>query len=60
MPLDILDIISVRAIPVPNLGCDAITLLRHGLVLIDSGLPPERVARVVDHVLSEAAAHLVA
>lgn len=56
--MPILDLIGVRPVWIEDLGADAITLLDQGLVLIDDALPPERIVRVVDHVL--AAALLVA
>lgn len=56
----LLDIIGLRAIFVDDLGRDAVLYLEDGWVLIDSGLCPEAVESIVDQVLAQAAAALVA
>jgi hypothetical protein len=56
----LLDLLDIRPVWVDDLGMDALVLLAQKMVLIDSGLCPDRVARVVDHVLAAAAARLAA
>ena len=59
-PTPLLDLLGVRPIWVDDLGMDALVLLAQKMVLIDSGLCPDRVERVVDHVLAAATARLTA
>lgn len=56
----LLDVIGLRAIYVDALGRDAVLYLEDGFVLIDSSLCPEAVESIVDQVLAQAAAALVA
>jgi len=56
----LLDIVGVRMIRVPDLGMDALILLRRGLVLVDDALDEDATTSVVDQVISAAAASLTA
>ena len=56
----LLEIVGVRMIRVPDLGMDALILLKRGLVLVDDALGEDQTASVVDQVLSAAAAALSA
>ena len=54
----LLDIVGVRMIRVPDLGMEALILLKRGLVLVDDALDEDATAAVVDQVISAAAAAL--
>ena len=56
----LLDIVGVRMIRVPDLGMDALILLKRGLVLVDDALGEDQTTSVVDQVISAAAAALTA
>lgn len=58
--IPLLDLLGIRPVWVDDLHMDALVLLAQKMVLIDSGLCPDRVERVVDHVLAAAAARLAA
>ena len=60
LDIALLDIVGVRMIRVPDLGMEALILLKRGLVLVDDALGEDATGSVVDRVISAAAASLTA
>lgn len=53
--VQVLSIVGIRPVIVPDLGRDALLLLEYGLMLIDGDLSVEKVDNVIDWGLAEAA-----